>query len=193
MAAYITFENGNVVDTIVFDATLKEEHTFDADVTEHGVEAGSAVNDNVRAKPDTLKLEVLVTDYPLSTKGSGTGGAAELGRANKVLEALHQLRTDGTRVFVQTSVRSYENLVVKTASTSKDKPVSGALRIVINFIEVREVRTETVQVKTVATAKKKTDLGKQATKPTDEKTARKSYLATGVDGITDALKKVFTK
>jgi hypothetical protein len=70
-----TFTRNGLTEVIVFDATTSESHTQDADVTENPVETGSAITDNVRAKPAQLKLETLVTDYPvgLSGWGSSTG------------------------------------------------------------------------------------------------------------------------
>jgi hypothetical protein len=193
MATTFTFEQGNSVDTIVFDATTQEVPMFDADVTEHAVETGAANNDNVRAKPTNLRLEVTVTDYPLSSKGRGIGGQAEKGRAARILEKLVSLRADGVRLFVETGLRTYENMVIKSVSSPRDKAVSGALRISMLLTEIKTVRNESVPVKLSPTntkAKPKVDGGKQPTTPTDDATKRKSWLAGGADSLSDGLKKV---
>lgn len=188
--SYLTFERNNVTDVIPFDATLSETHTFDAEVTEHAVETGSAVNDNVRAKPRALKLDVLIVDMPLTKSQAGEGSE---GRAAQYLNTLDLLRENGDRVKVFTSVRSYENLAIKNLTTSRDKPTKGALKVSIQFVEVLEVKTETVQVRTVQKAKKPLDTGKQATKTTDAKTEDKSWFAGGIDKATEGLKKLVSK
>ena len=193
MATSITFEQGNTVDTIVFDVTNSETPTFDADVSEHAVELGTANNDNVRAKPTALRLDVTVTDYPISTKGRGVGGAPERGRAARILEKLVTLRTDGIRLFVETGLRVYENMVIKSLSSPRDKALSGTLRFSINLIEVKTVRSESVPVKLSPTntkAKPKVQGGKQPTTPTNDATKKKSWLASGADNASGGLKSV---
>jgi|APCry1669189101_1035198.scaffolds.fasta_scaffold58947_2 hypothetical protein len=195
MATTLTYEEGSSVDTIAFDATTSETHTFDAEVTENAVESGSATNDNVRAKPSSLRLEVMVTDYPLATKGNGIGGAPEKGRAARIFEKLVTLRAQGTRFFVETGARVYENMVLKSVTVPRDKPLTGALRISLMFAEVKIVKSESVPVRlsTVNTkAKPKVDGGKQPTTGTDDATKRKSWAASGFDKASDGLK-VFGK
>lgn len=193
MGTTITFEQGNAVDTIALDVTNSETPTFDADVTEHAVELGTANNDNVRAKPTALRLDVTVTDYPISTKGRGIGGAPEKGRAARILEKLVNLRTEGTRIFVETGLRVYENMVIKSVSSPRDKALNGTLRITLNLVEVKTVRSESVPVKLSPTntkAKPKVQGGKQPTTPTNDATKRKSWLASGADNASDGVKAV---
>ena len=193
MATTFTYEQGNAVDTIVFDATTLEIPTFDADVTEHAVETGAASNDNVRAKPTSLRLEVTVTDYPLASKGQGIGGQVEKGRAARILEKLATLRTDGARIFIETGLRTYENMVLRSVSSPRDKALSGALKISMALIEIKTVRNESAPVRLAPTntkSKSKIDGGKQPTTQTDDATKRKSWLAGGIDTLPDGLKKV---
>jgi hypothetical protein len=192
----ITFTQGNAVESITFDVTNSETPSFDADVTEHAVEFGVANNDNVRAKPVSLRLDVTVTDYPISTKGRGIGGAPEKGRAARILAKLVDLRAEGTRLFVETGLRVYENMVIKNIVSPRDKALNGALRITLHLVEVKTVRSANVQVRLSPTntkAKQKVQAGKQPTTQANEATKRKSWLASGADKASDGLKLIRTR
>jgi hypothetical protein len=53
--------------SISFDVIVSEKHSRDCLVTEHTVEQGSAVVDHVRPNPQTLTLEVFVSNVPITT------------------------------------------------------------------------------------------------------------------------------
>ena len=50
-----------------FDAVLSEEHARTSQVTDHPVEEGTNIVDNVRPLPDRLTLEVFVSDTPIAS------------------------------------------------------------------------------------------------------------------------------
>lgn len=66
----IVFEDKGVLRTLRFDATIKEEHTQAAVVTQHPVERGIAVTDHIRPERLTLRAEVHISNTPV--KASNT-------------------------------------------------------------------------------------------------------------------------
>jgi hypothetical protein len=68
MAANLT------IGTIWIDVSLSEKHSLTAEVTEHPVEDGSAISDNVRPQPRTVQIEGLVTNHPTELPLSHAGG-----------------------------------------------------------------------------------------------------------------------
>lgn len=50
---------------VTFDATIRENHGTSAEATEHPVEQGAPVSDNVREERDRLSVEVHVTNTPV--------------------------------------------------------------------------------------------------------------------------------
>lgn len=70
----------------VFDVCLAEEHEDESEVTEHPVEEGADVTDNVRRKTVTLNLDILHSNYPIY---DGTKGrlAFELGQSSDAVFA----------------------------------------------------------------------------------------------------------
>ncbi len=198
MASTVTYQNGQGLEVITFDVTNSERHTHDADVTEHPLELGAATNDHVRAKPADLSLDVTVTDYPLSQGGGGIGVRPEVGRAARIFDRLVTLRTDGTVLTVETGARAYSNMVLKSVTVPRDKALSGALRISLQFKEIKIVRSESVPVRVASTkAKPKVNGGKQPGTNADDAKKSKSYAASLADKakslggvISDGLKKV---
>jgi hypothetical protein len=162
-----TFTRNGLTEVIVFDATTSESHTQDADVTENPVETGSAITDNVRAKPAQLKLETLVTDYPVGLSGGGTGAPAEEGRAQGVYDLLIALKNEGVRIEVSTGAKLYRDMVIQSITLPRDKALSGALRFSILLKEIKTVSSQTVEANLSATERKA-----QPKKKEGDKTAR---------------------
>lgn len=58
---------------VQFDLIISESHESTADVTEHPVELGSNIADNVKQNPSTLTLEVHMTSTPIIPGGAAGG------------------------------------------------------------------------------------------------------------------------
>ena len=58
---------------ISFDVTMSENHEATADVTEHPVELGSDISDNVKQNPASLTVEVYMTSTPIVEGGTAGG------------------------------------------------------------------------------------------------------------------------
>jgi hypothetical protein len=69
MAANLT------IGTIWIDVALSEKHQLSAEVTEHPVEDGVNITDNVRPMPRVIQIEGLVTNHPTELPLSHVGGA----------------------------------------------------------------------------------------------------------------------
>lgn len=121
-----------VLDTLVLDASLSEIHDADADVTEFPVEQGSDITDNVRVKPRGLQVEALISDFHLSNNGrsqASSGGppdaqrplAGAKGAAKTTYAKLEDYQSKGTLIDVETGLKSYRNMVIKSLHTPRDK------------------------------------------------------------------------
>jgi hypothetical protein len=63
---------------VVFDLTISEGHEATSEVTEHPVEQGSNIADHVRQNPQSLTLEMYVTNTPIEDIGRGVVDVLEL-------------------------------------------------------------------------------------------------------------------
>lgn len=57
--------DSNVGFEIIVDATITEEHTYEAEVSSYPIENGTDIVDNVRVKPISISLDCLFTDTPM--------------------------------------------------------------------------------------------------------------------------------
>lgn len=71
----ISYLAGGALVTIEFDATVREQHTSSAVVTEHNVEKGPNVSDHVRPELDRITLDAHVTNTPIRVPKTNLDGA----------------------------------------------------------------------------------------------------------------------
>lgn len=204
---YPTTRDGFVFDQITFDANKTDRVVFDAEVTDNPVE-GDFTTDNVRAKPVTVSVDVLVTDYPLSTAArgalqqvqaiasnpqaaAGLDNRTQPGRALRVIETLEAIQRDGRLVLLDLGDRVFANMAIQSISVPRDRPLVGAFRIQIAFKNVKLVRSQTVALAQPTAPRNQplAKLGKQTPAPATEAQARKSWAAQGADGVSSGFKK----
>lgn len=182
MSTSITFRSGNKLETITFDSTTSIRPTFRNEVSKHPVEQGSTATDNSRKEPAAVSIEGLLTDFPLTIRGGGVGGAGEKGRAGGVLDLLLYLKDKGVRVTLRTTLRSYSNMVIESVSPNSDR-LKGAIKVAITFTEVQIVASEVVDIQRASNriGQGKAEKGKQNTTEATPKERGKSWAASGVD------------
>ncbi len=105
----ISFERPDGTSGIIFvDATISENHDSAAAVTDHPVEAGTNISDNVRPENDILSMELLISNHPTVTPLSHADGAQmELRGSSLVLSTARrplQRRQDGNPKQIVQSV-----------------------------------------------------------------------------------------
>ncbi len=150
------FVEGTQLETIVVDAAVSEGHSYSAEITEYPVEKGAAVTDNVRPKPDKLRFDVVISDFPLTNEGRqqvDTGSvnnrpAARKGRALEVLNKLIRLKDTGTLIKVETGLKTYGNdagtgMVIESIEVPRDKEIKNAVKATITMKQIVIVETQT--------------------------------------------------
>lgn len=188
-----------VIDTLTVDASLSEQHTSEVEVTEHPVEVGASITDHLRPKPDMLVLEGVVSNDPMPSsadpdlpRSSGTAlfsthSESDATRAGQAYRTLLALKESGHLITVVTSLRSYDNMALKSLSVPRSPQSGQALRFSATFIEVKLVSNREV----VLPAQPKQKLGKKATPvapPETKKTLLKDISdTTGATGFFSGL------
>lgn len=181
------------IDTLTIDATISEQHASTSDVTDHPVEEGSDVSDHKRDKPDTLKIEGLISNTPINRGQNTRSGLrsfvdtvsdtlsnmdARPGYAEGAYNTLRALKESGKLITVITGLRVYENMMLTELSAPRDSKTGDALSFTCTLREVRIVRNRRVILTnpTVPKANEKKKTGTQATKTAKEDTKSKSIL-----------------
>ena len=105
VTSYLLFkDSGYSVDSIRFDLLLDEQHSLEAEVTQHTVEDGSTISDHIRILPRKGSLTGFVTNHPFVT---GYNGGLPPAIAQKIAASQ---KKDWVSGFVQDIGSSYNRL-----------------------------------------------------------------------------------
>lgn len=195
----LSWTEGTGLGTLEFDATLTEQHSAQAEVTQFPVETGASISDHVVVRPARLRLEGLVSNTPIQdvfpgqapdaedrrgsvAKGRTSEWSGRAGAAYTQLVVLHEL---GTPVRVSTQLRDYDSMVIQTLEVPRDAETGDVLRFMMELQQVNTVATRTIDLEKSDKPAKRS-LGRQPTKKAPESTPKppKSVFKAGVQMIT---------
>lgn len=151
-----------IIDSLVLDASIKEEHVSEVEVTDHAVEQGSAITDHARPKPRELTIEGVVSNTPLSnlqvsrattfegvafTSNTSANAVRGMpGNAETAYTTLLGLR--GKIVDVVTALETYTNMLMLSLKVPRDKDTGDVLKFEAKFKQVTIVKNAVTVVAT---------------------------------------------
>lgn len=140
---------GNLYGNIELDAVLDENHEWSAEATSNPVEVGAPVTDHVIDQSDKLKIRGFVTDTPLNLSQSvselvNSGNVGN--RTQAVFGLLHQLIKLKEPMTVYTKHRIYDDMVMTNVTIPRSAGVGEAIEFSAEFINIRKVATQMVDV-----------------------------------------------
>lgn len=148
------------IDGYEVDVAISENHQYDSDITSDPVEVGSDITDHQRLLPDMVTMTGLVSDTPF-------GDLADRRLSEGVpsvfaLGFFRTLRDARVPVTIETSLRVYDNMLMKTLTVPRNARTGNALAFTAVFKQVVLVTNErtTIRVK-LPRAKKTKSLGAQ--------------------------------
>lgn len=162
---------------LMIDAALSEEHTYDSEVTQFPVEDGSDITDNIRILPKTVKIEGVVSNWPIGRALSERAGTIALSQAGlidpmtpaqEVLRGLLEIRDQRDTITITTSLGLYENMVMESLTVPRAADVGDALKFSATFRQVFIVTNKRVRV-AVPRGKRKRKGGNKTASPFDDK------------------------
>ena len=136
---------------LVFDATFRESHTSEIEVTENPIETGSMVSDHMYVKPAKLTIAAGVSNSPLYTSADDQFGGNS--RTQAAFNLLQNLQQSGEPFSVQTGLTLYNNMMCKAIRSDQDKDTSEVFEFEADFVGVNIVSTQTVTYPTRAAGK----------------------------------------
>ncbi len=146
---------GNDFGNIELDANLEEAHDWAADATQNPVEFGSPISDHVIEQADKLTLQCFVSDNPIGAGVSTTPGL----RLQEVFDLLYFLIKKKETVTVYTRYKIYIDMVLTSIAIPRNVSIGEALEFTCNFLNIRKVETQTVDVPPGISAKKTAKAG----------------------------------
>lgn len=137
------------VGVVQFDATVSETHVEEAEITDHPVEGGDEVSDNIRSRPRSIQINGRVTNTPIAILASLTAPSPltssflpSLGdRVGDAYAELQRVKNTGTLVDVVTTLEEYSSMAIQSLVTTRDKNTGNVLDCVISLKEVRVTST----------------------------------------------------
>ena len=137
-------------DPINLDASVREVHSLEGEVSDHPVETGVDIVDNYRVLPRKLQIEGVVTNSPLSTAFPGSslinsaiglisGDVAPLVNAWQEFERFFD---EAVVLTITTSLRDYENMVLIGLEVTRDAENSEKLTFTASAREIIFVDTQ---------------------------------------------------
>lgn len=178
------------IGVVELDATAREVHTVDVEVTQHPVEKGAAISDHKRRKPKTLQIEGIVTNTPIATPENLDPGADA--RADNAYRELIEAADSEELLTVVTGLETYENMAIVSLVMPRNASTGECLHFTAALQEIRIVESKTIELVETDTpaGQPMQHKGKQATKQADAAVENKSLLKKGADtGIGDGLLK----
>lgn len=185
-------------ESIEFDASVSETHSFTTQATEHPVEDGIDITDHIRVGPDELQVNVIMTNDPpillASLRAlpiSGFGDSST--RAEDTVTFLKGLMVDAVLVTFDTTLRSIQNAHIKSMSVVRDATNGNIANI--NLL-LREVQFSTTAQSTVPIPISPRDVSGNAngastptaaSAPVAEKAVSKSLLVSGAELVQSLL------
>lgn len=147
------------IDGMVVDAALREEHNFEADVSEHPVESGADITDHVRARPPIVSIEGIVSDTPLAESVIAARTAGET-PSIETRARLFDIWSARKPITIETTVSQYTSMVMQSFSITEDAETGEACRFRATFKQIRLVTNKRTTVKVSGVrGRKKVNLG----------------------------------
>ena len=146
---------GNQYGNIELDAALDENHEWSAEATSNPVEEGAPVTDHVIEQSDKLKIKGFVTDTPLTASQS----VGQISRSQEVFDLLYKLIKLKEPMTVYTKHKIYDDMVMTNVTIPRAAGVGAAIEFSAEFINIRKVATQMVDVPDGISPKKEAKAG----------------------------------
>ena len=153
---------GNQYGNIELDAMLDESHEWSAEATSNPVEDGAPVTDHVIEQADKLTIRGVVTDAPLNASSSilgFIGGGSADNKTQTVFDLLDTLIKKREVLTVYTKHKTYSDMVLTNVTIPRSAGVGEAIEFRAEFIHIRKVATQTVDVPDGVSAKREAEAG----------------------------------
>ena len=127
------------------DVTQDEAHEWSNDVTQFPVEIGSPITDHIQPQPDKVSMSGIISNSAI--------GEVALNKINNgddlvqnAFDLLRKLMDDRILVTVYTRYKVYTDMALKSCNIPRDAGIGDSIKFKLEFVNVRMVNTQTVDV-----------------------------------------------
>ncbi len=144
----ILFTKPSGVEALIsIDATIEETHASAALVTEHVVEEGTNISDNVRVENGRYAVVMMITNTPIRQPGSHTGGAVGSFQPTILFATSPPRRQDGNPILTNPgspprSVRDLSKVINVTGAAGGAPAEVGVPLTILGSVQIPGVRPQ---------------------------------------------------
>ena len=184
--------------SIDLDVNLDEVHEWTNEVTSNPVELGAPITDHIQPLPDAVKITGVITNSAISEAALKAFNNKE-DRVFDAFQALLKIKEDRLLVTVYTKYRIYTDMAIKSINIPRDAKIGDSIKFSVDFIHVRIVTTQIVDVPPGISRKLDKKLGTVTQRKTEpqkqggKKETEKMEDASVATGIKEGVKKVGEK
>jgi len=159
--------------SIDLDVTMDEVHEWQNDVTTNPVETGSPITDHIQSMPDKITITGMISDSGISDavikEFSNVDSSEFLTRVQTAFDLLYKLKDERKLVTVYTKYKVYTDMAVSSLSIPRNSTIGDSINFTAEFMKVRLVNTQTVDMPKAISAKKTAKTGKSVQRKTEAK------------------------
>lgn len=131
------------------DLTISEEHRVQNQITDHKIEGGGNISDNVRLLPRSFSVTGLITDTPSGLESlfiapELINQLTQVPRRLQAYNTLKSLAISGALLDVTTSLEIYQNMIIEDWHVPIDVNTGRAIKFFITFKEAEFVSSQIV-------------------------------------------------
>jgi len=168
-----------------FDASISENYSKQAVLTDHPVEEGADISDHVRSLPEEVEINGWVSNNPIIAAASIREGSPPRSIAEDAYGELRRIMDERVPVRLVTALREFDNMILTSISVVRNKDTGRIIDATIKLRELIIATTETTDAPEPeqSNRKKKQNKGKQTGKEaTDQQNTSIVGSLTGVAG-----------
>lgn len=133
-----------------FDASVREQHSSELEVTDHPVEVGSDITDHVRLRPRTLDMQIVMSNFPIvvlaSERARGIRGGSPREKAEDAHDEMLRWQEEGLLLTVDTTLKTYDNRVLKRLDAPRDASTGQILSASLQWRQIITAETQIGQI-----------------------------------------------
>jgi hypothetical protein len=133
------FRKGNYLASIELDVIVNETTQASSTITSNPVENGADVNDNIIINPMTFTITGVISNSKVSLLGGLNTITSFADNSKPNVDAwgnLLKLQAERKPFDLETTLKTYKNIVIENLSTDQDKDTSNALFFTANLKEI---------------------------------------------------------
>jgi len=149
----VLLRDGRQLGGIIPDVVIEEVHTDTLTITDHPVEQGAAISDHAFVNPAELTMRIGWSSSSVALAGvvsglvAGTLLSSQIRTVRDVYDALLELQRSRKTFGVSTGKRHYQNMLIKSLSTTTEGATENALVCNVVLREVLIVQTKAAKLK----------------------------------------------